>query len=188
MQIAVYPGSFDPLHIGHLSILRHANVLFDKVLLVVSPQNPFKPEGKAANSIERLEKARKVIASQNELAKVEVSDIEFTLPSPQYTFRTMNILAEKYKELLNGEKLTLIIGADNLVNFHRWAHSEELLLNYKILVFPREGTDAKSLIENLKTQNPKYEIELAQMPEVKISSTQIRQMSRLGEDISQLIA
>lgn len=59
MQIAVYSGSFDPLHEGHLAILSCLNRSYDKVLLVVSPQNPFKGEAKADNAGLRLEQAEK---------------------------------------------------------------------------------------------------------------------------------
>ena len=61
MQIAVYSGSFDPLHIGHLAVLAYLNGRFDKVLLVVSPQNPFKGAEKAANATARLSAAREAV-------------------------------------------------------------------------------------------------------------------------------
>ena len=68
MQIAVYSGSFDPLHIGHLAVLAYLNGRFDKVLLVVSPQNPFKGAEKAANATVRLTAAREAVERHPELA------------------------------------------------------------------------------------------------------------------------
>ena len=82
MRIAVYSGSFDPLHEGHLAILKILNEQFDKVLLMVSPQNPFKDSGKALNSQERLSAAEKTLKEHPELAKVELSDIEFKMSAP----------------------------------------------------------------------------------------------------------
>ena len=67
MQVAVYSGSFDPLHLGHLAILRQLVDRFDAVYLVVSPQNPLKSEDKASGAERRLRAAREAVARHPEL-------------------------------------------------------------------------------------------------------------------------
>ncbi len=170
MQIAVYSGSFDPLHEGHLAILARLNEAYDKVLLVISPQNPFKGSDKADNATKRLNDAREIIARHRELDKVEVSDIEFTLSAPQYTYRTLGVLQKMYPS----DSLTLIMGADNLNCLSRWRNYKEILLNYGVDVFPRRGFDMTADRDALLRENPLYRIRLSDMPLVNISSTEIR--------------
>lgn len=184
MRIAVYSGSFDPLHIGHLAILAYLNQHFDKVLLVVSPQNPFKGESKVSNSFERLEAARKVVKRHPELANVEVSDIEFTMSTPQYTYRTLEVIHEKYPF----DEICLVIGGDNLAVFKHWRNYKHILLDYSVLVYPRIGFDSTELRNTLLEENPSYHITLADMPLVNISSTEIRETLSKGENIDKWLA
>lgn len=179
MQIAVYSGSFDPLHIGHLAVLAYLNDRFDKVLLVVSPQNPFKGEEKAANANARLSAAREAVERHPELARVEVCDIEFQMSAPQYTFRTLEALQALYPS----DNLTLVIGGDNLSAFNRWRNYAQILLQFGVLVYPREGFDSEAVKATLLKENEHYRIELARMPLVSVSSTEIREAEAHGDDV-----
>lgn len=170
MRIAVYSGSFDPIHEGHLSILEILNRRFDKVLLVVSPQNPFKDRDKVLNSKDRLVAAEKSLGEHPELDKVELCDIEFSMSAPHYSYRTLNALQEQYPQ----DSLCLAIGADNLACFDKWKNYSEILLKYGVLVFPRQGYDARAEKARLKAENEGYKIELAEMKLVNISSTELR--------------
>lgn len=170
MRIAVYSGSFDPLHEGHLAILEILNRRFDKVLLLVSPQSPFKEKEKALNSEERLSAAAKILKEHGDLAKVELCDIEFRMSAPHYTYRTLRALQEQYPQ----DELCLAIGADNLACFDKWMNYSEILLKYGVLVFPRRGFDSLAEQGRLKAENPEYKIELAEMKMVDISSTELR--------------
>ncbi len=171
MQIAVYSGSFDPLHEGHLAILARLNGTYDKVLLVVSPQNPFKCESKADNADLRLGRAEKIISERPDLDKVEVCDVEFHLSAPHYTYRTLDLLQERYPL----DELTLIMGADNLHSLSRWRSYAKILLDFGVDVFPRRGFDMQADRDILLSENPLYRIRLSDMPLVDISSTQIRE-------------
>ena len=117
MRIAVYPGSFDPLHIGHLAILEYltTDAEFDMVYLIVSPQNPFKSPEKAANAAERYKAAAEAVGRHPEL-RVKVDDIELSMPAPQYTIRTLDALREREP----GNEFSLVMGADNLGGLLRW--------------------------------------------------------------------
>ena len=173
MRVAVYSGSFDPLHIGHLQILRRLqkDPQFDLVYLVVSPRSPFKPEEKDRNARERYEAAVKAVARHPELTKVRVDDIELTMPAPQYTFRTLDALRDREPD----NEFTLVVGADNLAVFGGWREHARILLEFGLIVFPRRGFDCEALRADLLAENPDYRIRIAAMPLVDVSSTQIRE-------------
>ena len=182
MRIAVYTGSFDPLHIGHLAIMEYltGNAEFDMVYLVVSPQNPFKSPEKAANAAERFTAAVEAVRRHPEL-KVRVDDIELSMPAPQYTIRTLDALRER--EPCN--EFRLVIGADNLRDILRWKDSERLLREYGVVVFPRPGFNAAELRDKLLRDGPSgCRIELMDAPPVDISSTEIREWAAAGRDVS----
>ena len=185
MQVAVYPGTFDPLHIGHLAILRHLVSCgrFDAVYLIVSPQNPFKDESRLLTATRRTTAAKKAVARYPELACVSVDDIEFGLPSPNYTLKTLNCLQEREP----GNSFTLIIGGDNLDAFRKWKAYDSILLNYGVLVFPREGADCETVRADLMDENPLYRIDIAGTSLVNVSSTQIRSALANGEDTSDIL-
>lgn len=179
-SVAVYAGSFNPLHKGHLTILRRLAVRYDRVLLVVSPQNPFKDAAQAASGASRLEAARRAVARYPELGNVRVDDIELGMDPPHYTIRTLDALAEREK----GARLTLVVGADNLGSFPRWRDYARILTEYGIAVFPRKGWHRGRLRARLLRENPAYRIELLDMPRKDISSSRIREGLAAGEDMS----
>lgn len=174
---AVYSGTFDPLHIGHLAILRTlcADPVYDRVLLVVSPQNPFKDGSHLETARRRLEAAEEAVARHPELAKVEICDIEFTLPAPQYTIRTLDELRRRNPE----ETFRLVMGGDNLEKIRGWRDYRRILSEYGIAVYPRPGYDlgaAAGLVRaELALEGLDCTIELIDAPTVDISSTQIRE-------------
>ena len=118
-KIAVYSGSFNPLHIGHLAIMRHMieKEGFDYVYLIVSPKNPLKDGISSGTGRERYEAALEAVARRfpGPERKVKVDDIELTMPEPHYTIRTLDALREREPE----NSFTLIIGADNLDSIRR---------------------------------------------------------------------
>lgn len=181
MQIAVYPGSFDPMHIGHLAIIRSvlASGGFDRVYLIVSPQNPLKDVSKAANARERFEAASAAMRRYPEL-DVKVDDMELKMPAPHYTIRTLDALKEREPD----NDFTLVIGADNLELLHRWKDSERILHEYGVVVFPREACDSQATRRRMLEEDPQRRIKLIDAPLVNISSTQIRKGLSEGKDMS----
>jgi nicotinate-nucleotide adenylyltransferase len=181
MRIAVYSGSFNPLHIGHLAILRLLVERYDGVYLIVSPQNPFKDASGNATAADRLQAAREAVARHPELGgKVRVDDIELGMEPPHYTVRTLCALRER--EPSNG--FTLAIGADNLESMPRWREHEVILREFGVTVFPRKGYHRGRLKARLLREDPSYRIELLQAPLVTISSTEIREALASGQDAS----
>ena len=181
MNIAVYSGSFNPLHKGHEAIIRFLTreAGFDLVYLVVTPQNPFKQAHTLPTGQGRYEAALEAIARHPDL-NVKAQDIELTMTPPQYTIRTLDALKEREPE----HDFTLIIGADNLENFAGWRFHERILLDYGVAVFPRKGYHRGHARARLLKENPAYKIRLLKAPLVTISSTRIREGLAAGEDMS----
>jgi len=178
-KVAVYGGSFNPLHVGHLAIMRHLTMYYDKILLVVSPKNPLK-DIDASSALERLCDARDAVERHPELGeKVEVCDIEFNLPLPNYTINTMDALKG------DGKQLTLVMGGDQMAALRRWEDYKRLLKEYGIAVFPRHGFNLPSIREDLMAEDNSYKICLLDAPEVIVSSTFIREGLEAGDDMSE---
>lgn len=183
MKIAVYSGSFNPLHKGHQAIMEFLtrDAGFDAVYLIVTPQNPFKERHTLPAGQERYDAAVSAVARHPELQKkVKVLDIELRMTPPQYTIRTLDTLHEREPE----NDFTLVIGADNLANFQGWRYHERILREYGVVVFPRKGYHRGHARARLLKEDPTYRIRLLKAPLVTISSTEIRDGLAAGKDMS----
>ena len=181
MRIAVYSGSFDPLHTGHQAIMEYLtrSGAFDWVYLVVSPQNPFKDPSKALSAERRYRAAVDAVRRHPEL-HVWVDNIELSMDPPHYTIRTLDALREREP----GNGFTLVVGADNLERMLQWREPERLLTEYGLAVYPRSGYDIIKLRDMLLQAVPSARIEIIDAPLVDISSTRIREGLAAGEDMS----
>lgn len=183
MKVAVYSGSFNPLHIGHLAIMKHLleKTGYDMVYLIVSPKNPLKEGISSASGQDRYNAAVSAVERQFiKSGKVRVDDIELTMPEPHYTIRTLDALREREPQ----NSFTLTIGADNLADIHRWRDYSRILKEYGVAVYPREGYDLDSVQAELKKEDPSYKIQVLDAPRVDISSTEIRDGIASGRDMS----
>ena len=200
MKIAVYGGSFNPLHIGHLAIMKHLVEVagFDAVYLVVSPKNPLKEiscdsardrYNAAVEAVSRhfVDKADQEVWNDQTVAaratRVRVDDIELNMPAPHYTIRTLEALKEREPE----NNFTLIMGADNLAIIRNWKEYRTILKDFGVAVYPREGHDLAEIKQDLLKEDPAYKIRLLDAPLVTVSSTEIREALSNGEDISHLL-
>lgn len=195
MKTAVYSGSFNPLHIGHLAIMKHLieEADFDCVYLIVSPKNPLKEDISSASGQDRYRAAVEAVnrhfptskapdcaEDMPPSAKVSVDDIELKMPEPHYTIRTLDTLKEREPET----SFTLVIGGDNLANIRDWKDYKRILLEYGVAVFPRTGFNTEALRADLLKENPSYKILLLNAEMVNISSTTIREAIASGQDVS----
>ena len=184
MKIAVYSGSFNPLHKGHQAIMEFLtrDRQFDCVYLIVSPQSPFKSEENVATGRDRYLAAVDAVARHPEL-KVRVDDIELGMEPPHYTIRTLDTLRLREPD----NSFTLVIGADNLDKFDEWRDYRRILLEYGVEVFPREGCDAEAKRRKFLKENRRYRIHICDAPLVTVSSTMIREGIASGKDMSSLL-
>ena len=171
MQIGIFSGSFNPIHVGHLAL---ANYLceyegLDEVWFVVSPCNPFKQGNRLMPDELRLQLVQMAIA---DYPKFRASDVEFSLPRPSYTINTLNELKRQYPEYT----FHLIMGSDNWPGFPRWYKSEEILAQHGLLIYPRPGypIDASTLPSGVR---------MVDSPVLEVSSTFIRESLSQGKDI-----
>ena len=181
MKIAVYSGSFNPLHKGHEAIIRFLTreAGFDCVYLVVTPLNPFKESHSLPAGEARYQAAQEAIGRHPDL-RVRLEDIELHMPPPQYTIRTLDALREREPQ----NDFTLVIGADNLSNFQGWRFHERILREYGVVVFPRKGYHRGHDKARLLKEDPSFRITLLKAPLVTISSTVIRDGLAAGRDMS----
>ena len=162
MKIALFFGSFNPIHIGHLIIANYIaetqNV--DKVWLVVSPHNPLKEKSSLLNEYDRLYLVNLAIDGNQ---KLEASNIEFFLPKPSYTIDTLTYLKEKFPQ----HEFSLIMGGDNLASISKWKNYELILKNHLIYLYNRPG--------HTVTENRMSHIKVLNVPHLEISSSFIRE-------------
>ncbi len=160
----LYFGSFNPVHFGHIAIAEYVvdQGLADTVVLVVSPQNPFKKADGLAPELERFEGVERAVAASKFPDKILASAIEFTLPRPSYTIDTLQFLEEQCPET----KFSILMGGDNAENLEQWKEIDKILAKYPIFVYPRPGNDPAKF--------PAEAIVLHGAPLLNISSTQIR--------------
>lgn len=164
----VYGGSYNPIHLGHTSMASAivAQGLVDEMWLVVSPQNPLKDGGLWDDAF-RLELARIAV---RDIESVEVSDVEFGLPKPNYMVRTLATLSSRFPD----REFVLVIGQDNWECFHRWYKWEEILARYRIIVLPRESGETLANVPLPPKGDGNAHVLFADLPLVNISSTWIR--------------
>lgn len=176
-QTILYFGSFNPIHNGHVALAEYAlqKCKADELWLMISPNNPLKESTELWDENLRLRLARAGVQGKQGIV---VSDFEFHLPRPSYTAVTLRALTEDFPE----HRFSLLIGSDNMALFTRWREWEYIYQNYPIFVYPRQGDDLDALAQ----QYPKMHI-LADAPLYDISSTQIRQMLKKGEDIQDFV-
>ena len=184
-HIAVYSGSFNPLHIGHLAIIRYLidEGGYDGVYLIVSPKNPLKDGISSQSGRERYNSAVEAVRRRfpKGCAKVKVDDIELNMPEPHYTIRTLDALRTREPE----NRFTLVMGADNLACIREWRDHRRILKEYGAAVYPRSGYDLEAIRAGLQMEDPEYRICILDAEMVDISSTIIRDAVARGENVSQ---
>lgn len=164
-------GSFNPIHNGHMAIAEYLlkEGYCDRIWFIVSPQNPFKADVELLPENKRMEMVSLAVSGND---RMKACDIEFGLPKPSYTIDTLRKLSEQYPK----EHFALIIGADNLKDFHLWKDYKEILSLYPVFVYPRPQIDVANIYYNGVT--------LVDAPLSDIASTDIRRKVREGVDIT----
>lgn len=134
-RIALFGGTFDPIHEGHLEIVTRARkeMSLDKVIFLPCRHSPHKKTTPSAGNLERLEMIK---LATTEIPWAEASNFELLRPAPSYTWETVETLKPTFKE---GTELFLIIGLDQWNALPRWSYPEKLAAAVTFLVFGRGG-------------------------------------------------
>lgn len=175
--VGVLGGSFNPVHNGHLNLACRIieRGFVDKVLLMLSPQNPLKVNsGEMASDADRLAMLR--IATTG-LEAVEACDIELSMPRPSYSIDSLSLLSRRWPDV----DFRLIIGSDNWVVMDRWKDYKEIVGRFRPIVYPRPGYNP---LESPLGAPPS----IVEAPLYDISSTRLREAIKAGENLGQWLA
>jgi nicotinate-nucleotide adenylyltransferase len=161
MMIGLFFGSFNPIHHGHLMVLRYwlNETPLDAIWLIVSPHNPHKSPADLAPAEDRLHMARLATAGEDRL---HPSAVEFSLPRPSYTIDTLRHLCRAYPTY----QWRLLMGTDTFANLPTWKESQTLLSQYTFWLYPRGDAHPYTLPDNVTF--------FAQAPRIDLSATQVR--------------
>ena len=174
MKIALFFGTFNPIHIGHLiiaqSVLSQSDA--DKVWFVVSPSSPDKDYSKLLHEFDRFDLVREAIRDNPDFKAI---DIEFHLPKPSYTYLTIRKLKEEYPD----NEFYILMGSDNFQKLNKWKNIEELRQQVRFLVYPRGAENLNSIDNEL--------CKIIKAPLLDLSSTKLREMIKMGMSTKYLI-
>ena len=181
-KIGLLGGSFDPPHKGHLFISLEAKKILklDEVWWLVTPKNPLKISEPASYQ-ERVDNCKKITRN----FPIKVQEIEKNI-NADYSYKTINYILKHY----NNIKFFWLMGADNLINFHKWEKWQKIFNNMSIVIFRRHGYNTKALksiasqrFKNNRVISSNIELDdfiytpswsLVENKEIRISSSEIR--------------
>ena len=168
IKIGILGGTFDPAHKGHLEISKQAKKKFGlkNIIWAITKQNPFKYESKS-NLRSRIQFAKKIIGKNN---YIKVKFYEENIGSN----RTIDLI--KYLTNEKKNEIYFIMGADNLINFHKWYKWKSIVKKCNILVFDRKGYKAKSLKSVTFNKVNNKNLTFVNFNKVNISSSQLRKV------------
>ena len=167
-RIGILGGSFDPAHKGHLTISKEAAKKFKlkKIIWAITKRNPFKKKS-SKNIFDRINYCKRIIGKAN---YIQVKFYEDKIKSNK-TFELIDYLSKN-----SNHEIYFIMGADNLINFHKWHNWKKISEKCKIIVFDRHGYKKKSLnslsFKRLNGNNLRF----IEFNKVNISSSQLRKI------------
>lgn len=178
MNICIFPGTFNPIHIGHIKMAQFVldNFNFEKIIFIPAYIPPHKQlSGMLAKH--RYNMVKIACAKNN---RFEVSDIEYKTEGKSYTINTVIKIKEMYG--ING-RLNFIIGADAFLKIKTWYKADELKNLVHFIVFPR----GEYIIS--KEEFSTYDYEFIDAEKIDISSTELRNRNKVGliEEIEEYI-
>ena len=168
--IGLLGGSFDPAHKGHLGISKIAikKLKLKKIYWVITKKNPFKNETFYSLE-ERIKYAKKISRTQK---KIQIIHVDNIIKSS----RTIDVVNHFIKKK-NIKNIYLIIGADNLIRFHKWKSWKKIVKLVKLVVFSRRGYDRKGM-KSIVVKKFKNKIIFIKNKHIAISSSQLKSKTK----------
>lgn len=182
-KTVIFGGTFNPIHRAHIKMLEETAKLsfVDKILVIPTKIPPHKSFIDSLSGEIRLQMCK--IATKD-IKKVQCCDIELGLPDKSYTINTVNVLLEQNKDT----EFSILIGGDMLDSFKKWYCYKELLKKVSLLVVKRNTiNDEKFEIAKRKLENENAEIIVLDIETEPISSSEIRERIKLGENVEEYL-
>lgn len=173
MKIGLFGGTFDPVHNGHIALAHHAiNALcLDRLIWI--PALPWQKSGQTiTDGFVRTQMIEAAIANE---PKMSVDTIEIEAQSPSYSIDTLLDFIDRYPQ----DEIFYLIGSDQWANFHTWKNWQGILKCCKVVVFSRNAhlEQTSDAVAEFVKSRPGC-VEFIAMPEVPISSSEIRALIR----------
>ena len=168
IKVGILGGSFDPAHKGHLAISKEAKKRFnlERIIWAITKKNPFKAESETSLS-KRIKDCKKIIGTNS---FIKVRFYENVIKSN----KTINLINHLKKN--NNFEIFFLMGADNLINFHKWFKSKLISKKCNIVVFDRHGYKKNSLKSKTFKSLTNKTLTFVEFKKVNISSSQLRKI------------
>ena len=174
-SIAVFGGSFDPVHNGHVMIARSAlaELELDRLIVMPAAQSPFKPDQALAPGIARMEMLRAAFSGEPE---IEISSWELDRGGVSYSIETLRALAAEHPEA----QLFYLIGADHVATLPQWREADALAAAATFVVVPRPGAPEEAFPKPFRGH-------YLQGKPMAISASEIRERLRAGRSVANFV-
>ncbi|MBU3200641.1 nicotinate-nucleotide adenylyltransferase [Clostridium estertheticum] len=184
MKKAIFGGTFDPIHIGHIHIAYEAlySLKLDKILFMPAGNPPNKLNKQITDSKIRYDLVNKAIEGESNF---EISDYEINKKENSYTYETI----ELFSNVQSKTEWYFLIGADSLIDLDNWKNVDRLLNSCRLVVYNRAGFELEKILKQKRYLENKYhnKIIFLDMPIIDISSTSIRKSIKEGRNINYLL-
>lgn len=183
-KIAMFGGSFNPVHIGHVKLLRrmHEEFLIDRIYVIPTFSTPLKDNTPMISAEHRFTMCSLAFADMD---SVEVSDIEIKRQGRSYTSDTIDVLSQIHPNC----EICLMVGADSFMQLPLWHNVKHIFESATILTISRGEYDADDLFKKKAEyeQNYNAKIRIIEEPVAMVSSTQVRALIESEEEFSHLL-
>ncbi len=187
-RVGIFGGTFDPPHLGHISVAREVSDLLelDEVLWIPARRSPHKPDVPLTPIETRLRMAR---AAAEADARFRVSPIEVARAAPSYTVETLRALARDAEKEGRKIDLFLIIGMDQYEAFDAWLEPDEIARLAHVAVMDRGGDriEGSAQLEDMRNRRDSKGVVRVPVTRVDISSTEVRGQVAAGQSVDGLV-
>jgi nicotinate-nucleotide adenylyltransferase len=177
MKLGIFGGTFNPPHMGHLIVAEHVRteLNLDRILFLPAAIPPHKLTDEIISANHRVAMLRCALEGNEHF---EISDIEIERGGLSYTVDTLRQLKQRGED-----ELFLLIGMDNLLEFHTWKSPEKILQLATVVVMTRPGFDSENVPPKMKDH-----VTICPVPEIGIASREIRLRVRDGQTVRYLVS
>ena len=182
MKIGIFGGAFNPVHNGHIQLMRSYldELELDRLILVPTANPPHKTGAYLVSEDDRINMLKLLVSIDK---RIEVSDIEFRRQGKSYTYLTLKELKEEYPD----DELYLIIGSDQYLAFNTWYMPDEILKLAKVCTMARTQPDVEKLYEYRRENANMKDTVICEFDIFEASSTDIRRRIKEGKSVSHLV-